>query len=483
MNKLPELDQSQLDAIQTVVELRESVWSDWPLIYQVLLGHTVKPCHERWVNFQLNNPWTILLGPRLYGKTQVCVKDYAILKSLRNVDSRDDRILILGKTMKQARGILREVRFQLEQNQLVNIFGRFFDSSVERTEKTQTDLFFCNRTKIFSEPNISALGIGGSNVSRHFSMILADDLVDQDNAVGIKSDQTFAWIKEEIMPMLLPGGEFHIIGSSWSSKDPYHRMIKEAQNNKFAFKIMIDTALDAKGESIWPEWISTAELDAMRERMTEPYFLAQMMQDVTLLERERKLFFIEDVKFQRRSEIIRKTKRIVIGIDPASGEGDSWTTITAIADIEETPDLPKYWIIEQFKEKIGSAETKEILKNLLSIYADHSIETMRIEATSGFIDFANTLARELPIEKRTPVGSKISRFNQVSILFRNGAIGCVEECRDLMSDFWDYPDGESNDLIDSFEIAFSAIATQQEEGDYFFIDFEEKRDRLGRLTS
>ena len=462
----------QLDTVETYMELKNAVQKDWPLIFEILFGHTIKKCHREWVNFQLKNPWTILLGPRLFGKTQVCVKDYILLSSLK---SRNERILILGKTLPQARGILREIRFQLEKNELVNIFGNFFDKGEDRTEKSQTEVFFSGRTEIFSEPNISALGIGGSVITRHFTKIFGDDLVDSSNSSGKNASLLYQWLKEEVMPMMLPNGELHLIGSSWAERDLYHRLIKENQEGKSDFKYLVFSAYDDDENSIWPEWISNKDLEKWELRMGTPFFKAQFRNDISMLDRERKLFFEVDVQIRNRAEVLRRAERLIIGIDPSTGEGNNWTGVSVVAKVKEDISWPRFWIIDQFKEKFGSTETKKLVKALIKKYP--STEILIVEAIGFQKDLANELSAELPVEMRFPVGSKQSRINRVGNIFQQGAVGCCEECLELMKDFWDYPDGDSVDLIDAFDDAWSFLFDEEREGEYEDLDLRTEEER------
>jgi len=469
-----QFDEQTLEDLDTYLELEEALWTNWPMIYEVLLGHQVKFFHREWVDFQLENKWTILLGPRFFGKTQTCVKDLAILKSLK---SRDERILILGKTLPQARSILREVRFQLERNSLIQIFGKFFDSKLEKTERSQTELFFVGRKKIFSEPNVSALGIGGSLLSRHFSTILCDDLVDSSNAQGRGAELLIQYLKEEVMPMVLPKGELHIIGASFGNKDLYHTLIKESQEGAENFEFKISSAEDANRESIWPEWISTKELRRLERRMGTPFYRAQLLNDTSMLDRKRKLFFEEDVQRRPRVEVMRKIEKIVVGIDPSTGEAANWTGMCTVARIKETPDWPRIWILDQFKEKYGSDESEVLLKGIQKKYRKFGIEAFVVEAFGMQADFANRLSRDLPVEKIYPSGSKVSRHNQAGILFQQGSVGVVNEAWEEMEDFWNYPDADSVDLIDSFVDAYLYLGEDEEEGDYEEIDMRSKEEQ------
>lgn len=493
MEALPQIadfaDKEQIEQIEDYLLLKDAIWNDWPLIYEVLLDHRVKFFHREWVDFQLNNKRTILLGPRGFGKTQGCTKDYSILKSL---GSRDERILILGKTLPQARSILREVRLQLERNELIQLFGSFFESKSEKTEKTQTELFFTGRTKTYSEPNIGALGIGGTIVAGHYSIIIADDLVDRRNSMGRASEETYNYVKEEVIPMLLPGGEFHIIGSPYAEKDPIQRMIKEGLGGETDFKVMQYSCFDGNvspswpdGESIWPEWISTKSLYQRRlpGNMGEAFFRAQYMCDVSLLERTRRQFFKEDCQCRKRSEVFRHVEQIIIGVDPSTGEGKSWTGIVVLGVVKPDPDWPRFWIMDLFKEKFGSSETKQLLKRLFNNkYKD--AEVIVVEAVGYQKDLANELSKELPIEERIPVGSKRSRISRVGNLFQQGAVGYCQECEELMEDFWDYQDErDPNDLHDAFDDAWSFALAEDEETDYENVDVRtefEKRDDLYR---
>ena len=476
-----EIDESKIDQLQEIVNLKEAIWNDWPMVCEVMLNHRVMPFHRAWGDFQFSHSWTLILGPRGYGKTQICVKDYSIIKSLR---SRDERILILGKTLPQARSILREIRFQLERNELVNLFGAFFDTKVERLEKSQTQLFFLGRKEIFSEPNVSALGIGGSIISPHFSCILADDLVDNSNKEGRSAEILEEWFKEEVLPMLLPGGELHLVGSSWGSGDLYHKLIREADAGVSPMKYRIFSAENERRESIWPEWISTEELRMIERRMGTPFYRAQYLNQTDMLERSRKRFFEDDCRCEKRSRVMRRIEEIVIGIDPATGEGESWTGIAVVGRMRTDPEWPKYWILDLYKEKFGSMETKSLAKAVFKKFRSKT-ELVVVEAVAYQATLARELQADLPVELRYPQGSKSLRTSRVGVLFQQGSVGYVEECSELMHDFWNNS-GAGPVLIDAFDDACSELSVEEEdEVDYDVVDMrtaQEKRDDKYRET-
>lgn len=475
--EIEDFSEDQIKDVQNLLELKDAVENDWPMIFEILLDHRVMPFHQEWVEFQFENPWSIILGPRGYGKTQICVKDYAILKSLR---SREDRLLILGKTLPQGRSILREVRYHLEKNDFTQIFGKFFEKGNERTEKSQTELFFHGRQAIFSEPNISALGIGGSIISRHFTCVLADDLVDSSNASGRSGDLLYQWVKEEVMPMILPGGEFHIIGSSWGTNDLYHRLMKESDEGKEGFAYRVYSAEDKDRESVWKEWISTEQLRVLESRMGTAFYMAQLLNDVRFLEKGRRQFFKDDVMIRKRSEIMRKIDVVVVGVDPATGSGGNWTGVCVVGRLKEPdPELPRYWILELHKEQFGSTRTKELLRvDFKRFKPDMAV----VEAVGYQKDLANELAEEFPVEQKTPRHGKATRFISLGARFQQGQVGCCEECWELMEDFWYYPDsGYSVDVIDACEDAVSYFMELEEDqaGEYDEVDMrtpDEQRD-------
>ena len=143
-----------------------------------VLGYTVQPFHLGLLQFQDAHPKSLQLAPRGFGKSTTLTITRALFEVLRNPDVR---ILIVSNTQLQAEVFLREVKHHLEYGETLRaVFGDF----VSDDKWDVRELNVRPRKTRAKESTISCVGVGvgGPVVSRHYDVILADDLIDEDNS-------------------------------------------------------------------------------------------------------------------------------------------------------------------------------------------------------------------------------------------------------------------------------------------------------------
>jgi hypothetical protein len=185
-----------------------------------VLCYEFTPFHARWFSFQNTHSETLILAPRGHGKSTICTVAYSLWKLLRNPDTR---ILIVSNTAEQADALSGEIRLQTETNEtLRTLFGDLRDGAWRAGRFT-----IAGRTRICKEASVTSVGVDGAVVSRHYEMIILDDIVDEENASGAHARAKLAtWYAKVLLPCLEPESELHVLGTRYHPRDLYGTLIE-----------------------------------------------------------------------------------------------------------------------------------------------------------------------------------------------------------------------------------------------------------------
>src|SRR5262249_17254169 len=139
--------------------------------------YDVRPFHQQLIAFQESARDTCLqLAPRGYGKSTILTITRIIYEIVKNPNIR---ILIAANTQLQAEVFLREIKAHFERNERVKeYFGNFASEDKWDTR----EIIVAPRTSTAKESTITCVGVGGPVASRHYDIIIADDLVDEENS-------------------------------------------------------------------------------------------------------------------------------------------------------------------------------------------------------------------------------------------------------------------------------------------------------------
>lgn len=181
------------------------------LLATEVLGYDLRPFHRRLLAFQdAVDEACLQLAPRGYGKSTVLTIARIVFEILRNPDIR---ILIASNTQLQAEVFLREIKSHLAHNdRLVETFGRFQDES----KWDLREILVKPRKSTAKESTVTCVGVGGPVASRHYDLILADDIVDEENArTEGQRDKVRTWYYKTLLPCLEPDGRLFMVGTRY----------------------------------------------------------------------------------------------------------------------------------------------------------------------------------------------------------------------------------------------------------------------------
>lgn len=136
-------------------------------------------------------------------------------QELRELHDPNGPVLFVGESEAVASSKLRDIKAQLESNQLIQwLFPEIYPET--RSKWTESELLL-RRTKTMDESSLMAIGVGGKITGFHFKKIIYDDIFGEKAAESLaEADKVWSWF--EVAPGLLqdPGtGEELILGTRW----------------------------------------------------------------------------------------------------------------------------------------------------------------------------------------------------------------------------------------------------------------------------
>lgn len=430
-----------------------------------ILGYDVAPHHLQIAQFQFKHVGGeyLILAPRGFGKTIIAT----IVKTIHLLIKRpeDIRILLSSKTAENAKGMLNAIKMHLEQNER---FRYFFGNFVGNDEWGSASITVRQRTKALKESTIETVGVEGTIVSRHFDLIIGDDLVDEKNAKTERQRKNVeTWYYKVLLPCLEPPsgdfehrGEMAVIGTRYHFADLYGHLIDgEMKGAVYHLPALINEEgkADVKGRSAWEEKFSTEELLKRRAKMGNIIFAAQMLNDVEAMKGE--IFSYDDCRTCRRDELPRDLEYFV-GVDLAikqKEESDNFSIIVLGFDRKAST----YYVVDYFEGKLRfSAQTKRII----DAWKEWDASRIGIETNSyqeAQLQNLQDADRSVPVFGLHTGTDKVSRAWRLTPLFESGRVVFLDHFQDLIEKFVKFPNTSTKDWFDAFDLAYRASTVRK----------------------
>lgn len=435
------------------------------LVCKYITRRSVQALHKSIIANISSNKSTLDLAPRGFGKSTVGDVDYCITKILRDPNIR---IMIGSKTQTQAEAFLKEVRTHFEQNtDLIRIFGDWKKSK----DNVWNDREFTvnRRTVIKKEATLTALGASGAVISKHFDIIIGDDLVGLENARTERQRANLKeWFYSSLFPTLEPDGEIHVLGTRYNPLDLYEDLIKSgsyAVNVQRAIQIV-----DGKECSLWEEKWSMEKLKSIRADSGKIIFNMQYQNDTELA--KGKIFkakyfrYYEEYKldydFQTAKVKIKNAEgieswipvRVFFGCDLAISERETDNNDYFVCMVIGVDADRNVYVLEYVKERYSfNTQLNTVIQYGRDKYP--MVERIGVETVAYQKSLAQELRRLslLPIININTSKDKVTRAMRRSANFENGKIWFREGMDDLEECLLLFPEVEHDDLFDGLDFA------------------------------
>lgn len=418
-----------------------------------VLGLQVEPFHLALMKFQFDHPENLQLCFRGAGKSTTCTEVKVIHLLLKNPNLR---ILIASKTLQNACGFLKNVKTHFETNtRLQEIFGSYYDARrVGKWDEREIEVL--PRTIVAKEASVTCVGVEGTVVSKHYDVIISDDLVDEDNSrTKLQRDKTQTWFYNTLMPTLEPPdpavphrGEHHMLGTRYHYDDLYGHLLK----NELKKHHQIVPALDPKGRSPWPKKYPAKWFLERRRRAGLIIFNCQYQCDTEAMKGE--IFqFDHCQQLSEEDWPDLKALRVFMGVDLAISE-DEKADKFAIVVIGVNKDRSAYYVLDYYEDQLRfSAQTQKILEYYRRWKPIRcGIETNQYQAAQ----YQNLREKDKDIRLRRVQTDKdkITRAWKLSSIFEDRRVFFRKGTQNLLIEHLVlFPNHKYKDLFDAFDLA------------------------------
>jgi predicted phage terminase large subunit-like protein len=449
-----------MSEIPTEIPIRDMLKSSPYYFINKVFGYRVDGCHEKMLNFFLNNQHGMLLCPRGSGKSKIA-QSYIAWLALHNPDMR---IIIVSDSDGKATLFMNTIKNVLEYSPIIQEpYG-----DVKGNVWTDHAITIKGREFIQTEPTVMSVGSGSGRVTGlHADLILMDDIESFDSSRSqVKRDRLQDWYKTTLSPVLMSDGSTMVCATRYHQSDIYQMLLDE-----FDFNQLILPAIGEDGQSIcvWllplhdkvkPDGKILKGLDTIKANLGSVIYALQYSNDVELL-KAGTIFKYEDFRFYNRvifennniyvelldgrRELIKK---IVIGGDLAISEKQSadFTCFMTIGKSEKG----NIYILSYINQRLSFNKQIELIENLVIKWTPNEVVIEQVAYQAAFID---ELRRRggLKIIPITPTRDKVARAYLVSGMIESNLVHFKQAgMSDVTDNLTVFPDGEHDDITDAF---------------------------------
>lgn len=327
--------------------------------------------------------------PRGALKTTLASKAYPMWLSINNPNLS---ILVVANTFDNACMMVSEIRQQWDTNDTLR--GLFPELLVEgRRGKWSDECATIRRTSTQGEGTYNAAGVGTSLPSRHYHVMVCDDLVRAqiNNATGEEFQPDQADIEKAILFIKMLDGlwvksierlELHV-GTRWA----VHDVIRWLNDTKRCEKTYEIAAVDSQGQPTYPWKYPLHELKRIEgsDAMGPYMFATQYMNKPRALEDQ---IFPTDKLLHW--ETLPTELAFSMTIDPASSKKASadYTAINIVGRHEPTDN---WYIVEAYRGKLSPSETVD---QILHLHQKWNVDQIGVET----VGYQEALREGLQIE-------------------------------------------------------------------------------------
>ena len=421
-------------------------------------GLFVPHVHGEWYDWYKKSKKRIkmILVPRGTFKSTFFTVGYAVQSLAAN---RDHRILIANATLDNSKNFLGEIQEHLRKNEtLKTLYGEFYDKNLKWNEN---EIIIKGRSLGIKESSITAAGVGGNLVSQHYSMIIADDLVNLENSsTRYQSDKVIDWWKRAFS-LLDYDGEMIVIGTRWSYYELYS-WIRD-RGGDFA-DCYIKGAYNDDKSLYFPELLNEEKLEELRSLQGSYVFSSFYLNDP--VDEERALIKRSQIKYYGEGEEqqLPRDLHIFAVCDPAVSQA---TTADESSILIVGTDWENNWYVLEVRS--GQWTVGELIEQLFATHAQWKPITMTIEVIgqaqglmSPIYEEENRRNRYLPlveIKVRPPIKKEMRIRSILQPRFERGKIFITRDMTELEDQIANFPRGRRDDMIDALtdveEIAFT----------------------------
>lgn len=415
------------------------------VLAEVVLGLDLQPFHKNMQRFTLQHPKTLQLAFRGSGKTTTITEVRCIAEMLWDPNVR---ILIVARTNDLARDMLGEIKQFIETEKFQYYFGDLKGETNNRDRKwTDSKITIAGRTIPRKEPTVTTVGTEGQVVGKHFDIIFADDLIDENNArTQNMREHVQTFFYKTLTPTLEPDGEFHIVGTRYHFDDIYGHLIET--DPEFVHNII--PALDKHDRSPWPSKYPAHKLIALRKAMGSILFDTQFQLSTDKMRGGILQWDYMPTLVDADADVKFSGGQTYIGVDPSVGEKEQNDYFAMVAVTRKGKEI---LIEDYFEERLSFSQQ---MSKIDEWFKRFDPVTVNIEANAYQAVLAQQIQENYPHIRVKPIKTskdKVTRAIKLSARFEADRVFFREGLEYLMNHLLLFPKGSYDDLFDALDLA------------------------------
>lgn len=474
---------------------RKAILADPCFLAEHVLGYEVRWFHRLWLEWTVRHPFSMIEGPRGFGKSRIATTAYLVWRIVLNPNVR---IVMISKTDQAATAFVREVREILETNEILRqVFGTFVGTSTWRDER----LTVAQRAEIYAECTLEARGIGGQLARTHWDLAILDDLQDLDRAESETSPgHDWAWFKEVLQPTIVPGGGIKVRATCYGWDDLRGRIerakgakVYDAEDVRLGgplpsarWAVLKTPAILRDGASLWPERFPLH--DRVNEETGEVFKGLQSIrdEDPDVFDRQYQQVLKEPPK---KGEEETQFKRawikawdaapdlgklmVFMRVDPAFRDAeqaamrskrDRDPDFFVIAVVGHDYASGRSYGLDLFRDRLTPVEydqrTVEYARRWNPRVAEIERTGLQIREAPEFYESILRTMQAAGCVARfgSPRINKVARAQPIRLAMNKGLFtfspAVLEKCPILLDEFGKFPWGDHDDIVDGFSAAY-----------------------------
>lgn len=414
--------------------------------------------HDELAYFMENSgPFKHIEVARGHLKSSIITKGWTIREVLKNMDLR---VLIDSSVSQNSERFLSSIQKYLKAGSLLSqAFGAF-----EGDPWNQEACTIRQRKKILDAPTWTATGTDKEQVSQHYDVIVADDLVTRKNCQTSDQREKVKMHIRDLYDLLEPNGKFVVVGTRWHMDDAYQDLLDNPAWDKFIRTAYTDSS---QVQVIFPEKFSLEKLAQLRRDKGPVEFSAQYLNNP-----------IDENSVDFRKEHIRfydpatpHPTSLYLTVDPAISLGrDADYSGLIVAGMFNDRRIR---VVDRVHRRVLPSELVDLVFDLVDKWNLHriGIETFAFQKTlkydiqrqqrqRGKFFSIDELGKRHTGRDENPL-SKQARIRRLQPYFEQGLIELRADMSDLVDELLSFPRGKHDDLIDALAYQLDYLVPSQ----------------------
>ena len=363
----------------------------------------------------------------------------------------DKKVIQTAHTAELSVGFGRRVRNLVDSEDYTRVFSE---------TKLQADSKAAGRWNTSVGGEYFAIGVGGAVTGKGADLLIIDDPhSEQEAALGDPAvyDRVHEWYTSGPRQRLQPGGAIVMVMTRWHQRDLTGQVIKSSiqRDGSDEWEVIEFPAIMPSGRSLWPEFWSLDELEALRNELPSAKWSAQYQQDPTaeegaLVKREWWQVWGED-RPPACEFIIQSWDTAFLKKETADYSACTTWGVFYKEDEDEGTMAPNLILLDAYQERL---EFPELKKRAYRLWEEYDPDAFVVESKAAGAPLIFELRQMgIPVSEFSPSrgNDKIARVNAVADLFASGNVWAPETrwAEEVIEQFAAFPNAEHDDLVDS----------------------------------